>query len=269
MRIGNQTAFSAADWRDPFRFARAHGFGAFEWFADRHGPQGWDFASCDSGCRRALRSLGASSSMVFSVHAPAQCNPRTLVGQEELGASLEFACDVDARLVVLHLPAGEHEQAWAEALKEPLRSANRAGLQLAFENTVLTAPRDCNRVFGDLRQRYGPDAPVGLCLDVGHANLCEATHNDYVRFVDALDQALPIVHVHLHENWGETDQHLVLFTGPLARDDSGLRALLGRLKGRGYRGVFILEQWPEPPELLVTARERLARLLEAMGDVVD
>jgi sugar phosphate isomerase/epimerase len=110
---------------------------------------------------------------------------------------------------------------------------------------------------------------VGLCLDVGHANLCPATRNDYVGFLDALDPALPIVHVHLHENWGDTDQHLVLFTGPAARDDSGLRALVARLKRRAYHGVFILEQWPEPPDLLVMATERLGRLLEAMGDVVD
>jgi sugar phosphate isomerase/epimerase len=206
--------------------------------------------------------------MVFTVHAPWDCDLSTLAGQEGVLASLEFACDVDASVLVLHLPAAEHEKTWLAALEEPLRRANRAGIRLALENTVLTSPSDCNRVFCDLRQRYGPAAPVGLCLDVGHANLCEATRNDFVGFVDALDPALPIVHVHLHENWGDTDQHLVLFTGPAAHDDSGLRALVARLMGRAYHGVFILEQWPEPPELLVMASERLGRLLEAMGDVV-
>jgi len=269
MRIGNQTAFTAADWRAPFRFAQAHRFGAFEWFSDRHGPQGWEFASCDPGCRRALRTLGASSRMVFTVHAPADCDPSTSAGQESLLESLEFACDVGASLVVLHLPVAERERAWVTALGESLGRAHRAGIRLALENMVYTTPRDADRIFSDLWQRHGRDAPVGLCLDMGHANLCPATRNDYVGFVDGLDPAVPIVHVHLHENWGETDQHLVLFTGPLARDDSGLRALIARLKARGYEGAFIFEQWPEPPDLLVMASERLGRLLEAMGGVGD
>lgn len=84
--------------------------------------------------------------------------------------------------------------------------------------------------------------------------------------LDAVDPAVPFLHVHLHENRGQTDEHLVLFTGPLARDDSGLRALLARLQVRGYQGAFIFEQWPEPPEQLVMASERLRRLLEAPGD---
>ena len=180
--------------------------------------------------------------------------------------SFEFARDIGASLVVLHLPVAERERAWVAALEEWLGHAHRADIRLALENMVYTTPDDASRIFSDLWQRYGRDSPVGFCLDMGHANLCPATRNDYVGFVDALDPAVPIVHVHLHENWGETDQHLVLFTGPLARDDSGLRALIARLQARGYQGAFIFEQWPEPPDLLVMASERLGRLLEAVGD---
>jgi sugar phosphate isomerase/epimerase len=265
MRIGNQTAFAAADWIDPFRFAMRHGFGAFEWFADRQGERGWDFSLCDVGCRRELRREGAEAGIHFTVHAPWQCDPSAPAGKESLRSSLVFARDVGASLVVLHLPAAEHESRWISALAEPIDWANDARIELAFENTVLTSPNDCNRIFAEVRQRYGAEAPVGMCLDVGHANLSSATHNDYLGFLDALDPGLRIVHLHLHENWGETDQHLVLFTGPAGRDDSGVRGLLARLLRRGYQRAMILEQWPDPPELLVMAAQRLARLLEALG----
>ncbi len=33
--IGNQTAFSAARFMEPFQYALANGFAAFEWFPDK------------------------------------------------------------------------------------------------------------------------------------------------------------------------------------------------------------------------------------------
>jgi hypothetical protein len=72
---------------------------------------------------------------------------------------------------------------------------------------------------------------------------------------------VPIIHLHLHENHGDRDSHLTLFTGPAGRDPAGLSALLERLARRGFSGSGILEQWPQPPELLVQARDRLLELV--------
>ena len=91
------------------------------------------------------------------------------------------------------------------------------------------------------------------------------TANDYVGFVDRLTAEVPILHAHLHENHGDRDSHLPLFTGPAGRDPSGVKALLERLRRRGFDGGLILEQWPTPPSLLVQARDRLAELMEARG----
>ena len=85
--------------------------------------------------------------------------------------------------------------------------------------------------------------------------------NDYVRFVDLLVH-VPIIHWHAHENWGDRDSHLTLFTGPAARDDLERGGLVRRPARCGSRSV-VLEQWPQPPERLVEARERLRRLLDA------
>ena len=100
-----------------------------------------------------------------------------------------------------------------------------------------------------------------MCLDLGHANLCAATRNDYLQFVDRLASHVPIIHLHLHENYGDADTHLPLFTGPAGRDDAGIRGLLERLRRRRFSGSIILEQWPQPPSLLNQARDRLIRLL--------
>src|SRR5262249_21648532 len=102
---------------------------------------------------------------------------------------------------------------------------------------------------------------VGMCLDIGHANLCATTHNDYILYLDQLAPEVPVIHVHAHENFGEADSHLTLFTGPAREDDKAVRALLERLRRPAYRGVLILEQWPRPPELLVEAANRLRELL--------
>src|SRR5262249_15591604 len=94
------------------------------------------------------------------------------------------------------------------------------------------------------------------------------TRNNYVGFVDLLGGHVPIIHWHAHENWGDRDSHLTLFTGPSARDDRGLRALVRRLLRRGFKGSVVLEQWPYPPERLVEARDRLRLLFESVGKEV-
>ena len=119
--------------------------------------------------------------------------------------------------------------------------------------------------FNELFDRLGstvPELPAGMCLDIGHANLCTATRNDYLGFLDQLAEFVPIIHLHLHENWGDADTHLPLFTGPAAADPSGVVGLLERLRARKYNGSAILEQWPDPPALLVNARDHLRRLLD-------
>jgi sugar phosphate isomerase/epimerase len=108
---------------------------------------------------------------------------------------------------------------------------------------------------------------VGLCLDVGHANLCAETRNDYLAYVDRLDPEVVISHVHLHENWGDEDSHLTLFTGPAGRDPASLEGLVDRLVRRGFAGCIILEQWPHPLALLDLARDQLADLIAARRQV--
>jgi sugar phosphate isomerase/epimerase len=262
-RIGNQTNCHVPA-RLPYEFALRHHFDAFEWFSDR-GRAGWCEDDMGTAERRGLRRAAEDAGLRFSVHTPFAADPVEPEGAAAIRRSIDFAVEVGAPLVNLHLFPRHGGRAFAEALGPLLDAARAPGVVLSLENTPETTPDDCNGVFAALAALPEAAGRVGLCLDTGHANLCPATRNDYVGFVDRLGEHVPIVHWHAHENWGDRDSHLTLFTGPSSRDERGPRGLVRRLLRRGFRGSVVLEQWPQPPELLVQARDRLLRLVEAVA----
>ena len=262
IRIGNQTALAAASPDLPFEFALEHGFDAFEWFSDRRDERGWCEELVDKAARKQLRETCWKRKIALSVHAPWQASPLMPEGMEQIHRCFDFASDVGAGLVNVHLFTERGIEAFGRALREPLERSVRSGISLSIENTPATGPDDFNRLFHAIEARYGDAARhVGMCLDMGHANLCPATQNDYLGFLDRLGPQVPIIHVHAHENWGDGDSHLTLFTGPSAEDGAGVGELVRRLAARGFAGSIILEQWPDPPELLVEAHRRLKDLL--------
>lgn len=260
--IGNQTARSAPEPNLPFEFALAQGFDAFEWFSDRDGDGGWCEDLVDKAGRRQLRETGWKRGIAHSVHVPWYASPLVPDGMAQIRASFDFASEVGAGVVNVHPFLHQGIEAFVRALRELVERSVRSGISLSIENMPETVPDDFNRLFAMLEERYGSAVRhVGMCLDLGHANLCPATRNDFLCFVDRLRPHVPIVHVHAHENWGDEDSHLALFTGPSAQDGSGVRGLVRRLVARRFSGSIILEQWPDPPELLVEARRRLRELL--------
>ena len=262
--IGNQTACWAAIPTQPFEYALAQGFDAFEWFPDKKPGAGWDESDLDDRARLAIRKAARARGLRLSVHARCQANPLAPEGWALLRKDLELARDVEAVLLNVHLFHEQGLAAFVEAILPLVRRTAEAGLQLSFENTPEHSPEQFNDLFARLHALdHVETGHVGLCFDLGHANLCSATHNDYLGFCDRLNARVPIIHLHLHENWGDADSHLPLFTGPSARDDSGIRGLLARLRQRNFSGSLILEQWPHPPSLLDEARGRLIQLWDA------
>ena len=59
IRIGNQTSFAAGSMLDPFEFALANGFTAFEFFPNRgfSGYDGWDERDLNDETRRYIRRV--------------------------------------------------------------------------------------------------------------------------------------------------------------------------------------------------------------------
>jgi sugar phosphate isomerase/epimerase len=265
IRVGNQSAFSAP-LLAPFEFALARGFDCFEFFPDRRN-NGAPAADLDmpTELRRGVRDRARDAGVSLSVHAPLQADPLRPEASKVLDDSLRLAADLGARVLNVHLTDPRRVDPYAAAVRPFVDRCAAAGVQLAIENVPATGPHDFNRLFAQLPRGRGPAPAVGMTLDVGHANLHDGTRNDYINFVDRLGPDVPIVHVHLHENWGDRDSHLVLFTGPAGRDPAGIVALFERLRRRGFAGHVVLEQWPDPPEMLVRARERLLQLLSTEG----
>lgn len=262
LRVGNQSAFSAPLCA-PFEFAVRHGFDAFEWFPDKRADgAGWGCADFGPTLRQEVRARARDSGIRLSVHAPIPADPLRAGSSRDLEESLRLAVDLGAGLLNIHFSDPKRVEELASVLPPWIQRCAISGVRLAIENVPATSAEDFNRLFALLpRQGPGP-ARFGMCLDIGHANLNPLSRNDYVGFVERLRPEVPIIHLHLHENHGDQDNHLVLFTGPSGKDPSGLVSLFGRLRRRGFDGNAVLEQWPNPPELLVAARERLLTLVQ-------
>src|SRR5579883_335861 len=267
MFIGNQTSCWSARPIEPFEYALANGFDAFEWFPDKKTECGWDDQDLDASLRRWIRDSGKERGMRLSVHARWQANPLDPSSRALFERDIQLALDVGAVLLNIHFAEEREVEAFVEAIRHLAGRTAAVGLQLAIENTPHHTPEQFNELFAQLQRAGNYQAGhVGMCLDIGHANLSAATRNDYLAFVDRLYPEVPIIHVHMHENWGDSDTHLAMFTGPAARNDLGVRGLVDRLKRRSFSGSIILEQWPSPPSQLNVARDRL---LELWGPIED
>jgi phosphoglucan, water dikinase len=263
IRIGNQSSFSAPGVELPFGFAVENGFDAFEWFPDRNASgAGWSEDDLSRERRALIKDGAIAHDITLSVHAPWWANPLIPESIEVLSKSIQFAQDIGASLFNIHLYPEQGVQSFVRAISPLLDRLAPVNIRLSIENTPLTGPDDFNRLFSELDKiGMAGTEHLGMCLDLGHANLCQATLNDYLKFVDLIDPSIPIIHVHLHENYGDHDSHLTIFTGPAGRDASGIDGFLNRLNRRRFSGCIIFEQWPEPSSLLLDARSRLLAMI--------
>jgi sugar phosphate isomerase/epimerase len=246
----------------PFEYAVENGFDAFEWFPDKKENAGWDEGDMDAKTRDYIRKKALEHDIELSVHSSWHVNPLRPESHEPLFKDLEFARDIGAVLFNLHFFIDEGTEAFLEAITRLIIRLAEAGMRLSVENTPLTGPEHFNNLFSSLLNLKSVTTEhVGMCLDIGHANLCESTRNDYLKFIDRLDARVQIIHVHLHENYGDHDSHLPIFTGPAEGEHAGMREFINRLQVRGFSGSIILEQWPVPPSLLNKARDKLYRMI--------
>ena len=91
-------------------------------------------------------------------------------------------------------------------------------------------------------------APVGICLDVGHAHL----NGDVVDQLETVAEHL--IATHLHDNRGRTDEHLVPFEGTV-----NWPGTLTTLRKVGYDGVLTFELAGREPYRSTLERARHAR----------
>ena len=108
-----------------------------------------------------------------------------------------------------HVPAIYYNTWFVERSVEFWReflSCKPENLCIMLENVLETDPEP----LAEIVQKVG-DPRLGLCLDMGHANINSKRH--LIEWIDVLHPYLK--HVHIHDNEGIRDQHLELGEGTI------------------------------------------------------
>ena len=165
-----------------------------------------------------LRSLGDSYGLKYSVHAPfadiniaSPSKPILKAVLKRLERSITYAGALEAYMWVFHpgLKTGVSMfypgRDWIQNLKTTgllFKFARDHGVEVAVKNVPEPYPFLMKSV-EDFRRFYSEvDEEIGLVLDVGHANINGQIEGFLTNFADR------IVHVHVHDNHGESDRHL-------------------------------------------------------------
>ncbi len=254
-RVGLSTfLWPGMDLRRWLDLAAELGLGGVELRADPRGASPQDLTPAD---RRLLRAQIEARGLWSTVHVPIYgvnlASPLPSLAAAALGEAIQavdLAADLGSRAVVVH-PGhvdpdylqleGERDRAlrllWF-ALEVVLARARRGAVQVALENKQRGRGWDMVYTAEDHHLFLGHFPDLGACLDLGHLH---TTGGDPGAYVAALGDRL--LHVHLHDNRGEADEHL-----PLGRGGVAWRAALAALEGSGYRGSIVLEI-PDPDGL--------------------
>ncbi len=146
---------------------------------------------------------------------------------EDYKAYIKTCEENNIQLVVMHLTISSSAPAFNELglsrIRRLVSYAKELGVKIAFENT---------RINGYLEYVLGniSDENVGVCYDSGH---CHAHFKDEFDFEFFKDR---IFAVHLHDNHGLGDEHLIPFDGTIDWDWT-----IKGLKRSSYDGPVTLE----------------------------
>jgi sugar phosphate isomerase/epimerase len=131
--------------------------------------------------------------------------PRRIEGMDEIKRAIEVAETLPYSYLVLHL--GDRDSTWDDrALEHALTAiehlkafAAPLGVKLLLENiqNEVTTTAHLAEII-----RVGHFSSVGVCFDIGHANLMEGVEA-------TLESLTPLIgSTHLHDNQGDRDAHL-------------------------------------------------------------
>lgn len=220
------------------------------WVYDLHaaGFDGWEIVAegdyrldTPEGLTR-IRHLVETTGLKITVHAPygdlncASLNyPILRESIRQISVCIATASEWTDR-VTFHpgylspLAKLDPERAWAtqkQALREIGRLAADHGVLACLENMISVREFLC-RDPGELLGMTEGVEGIGVCFDLGHAHTVGVVQD----FVDQIDRA---DHLHLHDNHGESDEHLAVGEGTIAYDRMGPKI------AAGYQGIAVVE----------------------------
>jgi sugar phosphate isomerase/epimerase len=251
------------------RMIREAGFDAVEIFAM---PPHFDLRDEDGveETARFFREEGIRIASVHSVYMDSdipkgkgrwiditKCEPERIdIAATHARRAIRAARVFDAPIAVVHLGtdgrglAGEsvaNASSFLAMIDDELREC---GVSIALENV---ATEISNASFAPFMiEGYG-FMRVGICLDLGHANIGGDPAADIIRCGSRL------IHVHAHDNIGTGDDHLVPTKGGI-----NWKTVIESLKSIDYNGCFTFETGPggDPKSTICECRAVYDRLME-------
>ena len=211
----------------------------------------------------ALKETAKTLNIEYTLHAPfADINiaspSKTMLAasMKRLKQSMIYANQLDAKVWVFHpgaktgigqfYPGADWKQN-VESIKELYKIAEEYGLNIALENLpakyyfFMSKPEEFARFYRET------NLPVGIVLDLGHANL----EGQIEPFFKLLSDR--IVHIHASDNDGSDDQHLGIGQGKIDYDE-----FAQTLKKIGYNKSVIIESITNVPESFEKLKQLLA-----------
>ncbi|WP_456418599.1 sugar phosphate isomerase/epimerase family protein [Methanocaldococcus infernus] len=196
---------------------------------------------------KLLRDAKEKYKVDIVVHAPfADLNPASMnyrVRELTINCirdAIEGAYELDAELVVIH--PGYIPELWKDLKEEVLDNnfstilklveiAEDYGVKLGLENmpnfpgVLCQKAEELKNILNEIDSKY-----LGVTLDIGHAN----TVGNIEEFIDELRNK--IIHIHIHDNNGERDEHLAIGEGKI-----NFYRVLKKLVKIGYDKILTIE----------------------------
>lgn len=240
--------------RERYRAIRQAGFdGVLIFWSNEFGRNTYGTDNFRAGAEFA-REAGL---FIENIHAPVLCQndlwKESLAGQTALDCYLQClkdCADFEIPAMVLHLPddACRANSAAADRINRLAEQAERLNVNVAFENL-----RNAENLAFALTQT--DSQKIGFCYDSCH-------HQNYAPGTDLLAQhGSRLMALHLHDNGGARNQHLLPFDGGL-----DWPSIMGQISKTGYSGSTALEpmNWEythlQIEEFLQIAAEKALRL---------
>jgi sugar phosphate isomerase/epimerase len=209
-----------------------------------------------------LKDTAKSYGLTYSVHAPfadinigSPIKPMLNASLKRLKQSLQNASAIDAKMWVFHpaqrtgigqfYPDADFKQ-MCRSIEQLYAQAEEFGVNIALENLpgkywfLMNTPEEYRRMYKET------NLPVGITLDLGHANL----EGQIQPFINEL--ADKIAHIHASNNDGVSDQHNGV-------DDGNIDYVrfAESLKKIGYNKTVVVESINKVPESIARLKQLL------------
>jgi sugar phosphate isomerase/epimerase len=209
-----------------------------------------------------LQELASSYDLQYSIHAP--YSDTNLSADDDLirewilkriRASIRFASELNVECLVIHpgwttaterFTRGRSWELNIRSLHWLMRYAGEYGVECLIENVPNPTPYLLVSVDDFDLFEEEMDPPMNYVLDIAHAHL----QGEEYRFIS--EYGYKIKHVHVSDNWGESDQHL-----PIGEGNINWSRVIDELDDADFHGWIVIESYGKIEESLRYLRDLL------------